>query len=321
MQSKPAQEIVITMNRNVASCSQLPPSLLPMFQHPERLFRYQGRTVQLRDTDSCLYTAEKNGSIVLPSGSVERLVPALQQLGYQVAVNDLTALPEVARDHDQAFYQQLPPEQQRRCDLIISRRQFVLQATKQAAVETMGLIASLYRKAKILIVLPRTTATACERTILEMANFVGGNIGRAIGLACECSERVAIASYWQFAVSSASEWSIVLFPDVDRAITNQVAEGAKLYHANRMYGFITSRKDLSRRSVLRLEWLAGPIISELGNLAVATSVTAIFCASKMRPLRVPQEPLARKRAGIWHIPAKQARRVWRGHSVRKLASQ
>ena len=105
----------------------------------------------------------------------------------------------------------------------------------------------------------------------------------------------------QFELSNPNFWDIVIFSDLSRGVSNQIVEGARLYQRHRLYGFLSPNAPLNARDRLRLEALAGPLLTDtVTEETITGTVTAVFCSSRACTIRVPEEPLARKRAAIWH---------------------
>lgn len=291
---------MISITGRCARCSHIPGSLLKSVQYSELSYKSGGRDMGWKQSNIKAFESNNDGSVTIAAGSVPRITTELQKTGYRVTIDDQRTLPLVVKTHDADFYRNLNDEQRRLGDLVVNNPQFVLETTPQTAFQTMGIIASLFPNAQIFIPLSKVTTAACNQVIYEIAKYVGGNVGRAQGIGCVCNGRVAVGSYQQFSLSNPADWDIILFPDAELAVTKNVADGAGPYQNHRLYGFIAPGSKLSKRERLRLEGLAGPLIidDQNGALKIPT-VTAVFCCSRTCPLRIPSEPLARKRVGIW----------------------
>jgi hypothetical protein len=301
MKPRVNNEVMIAIKGRSAVCSHLPGVLLESLQYQELSYKSGGRDRGWQQSNVRAFENNNDGSVTLAAGSVPRVATELQKTGYRVTIDDQRTLPLVVKQHDADFYRGLNDEQRRRGDLVVNHRQFVLETSPQTAIQMMGLVARLYPKARIFVPLSKVTTAASNQVISEMAKFVGGNVGRALGIGCVSHARVAVGSYQQFSLSNPEEWQIILFPDADLAVTKAIADGAGPYQNHRLYGFIAPRPQLSQRDRLRLEALAGPMLIEDQNGALKLpTVTAVFCCSRTCPFRVPSEPLARKRVGIWH---------------------
>ena len=108
-------------------------------------------------------------------------------------------------------------------------------------------------------------------------------------------------AFAQFAASNQGEWPIVIFPNVERALNATLMRGVGPYECNRLYAFVSAGATLTQRDRLLLEMLAGPIIDDGQTVGGAIPMgTAMFCVGTSRPIRIPANPLERKRVGLWH---------------------
>jgi hypothetical protein len=287
--------------------------------------KYQGRRGTWKHTTQQHYSIAANGAAIIPAGSVARLEDELRNQGYQFCISDRTVLPLAAREHDQEFYDQLTEEQRRHCDLIIRHRQFVHVTTQATALEYMKLIARLYPKSPIFVVMPTLNDAAVAAVMEALAKKKDSSqeedspqekagpeeddlleeaidgIGYARGLICDCAQRLALGSLAQFAASNQGEWPIVIFPNVERALNSTLMRGVGTYESNRLYAFVTPGATLSQRDRLMLEMVAGPILDDEQHVGGAVPMgTAMFCVSTSRPIRVPPNLLERKRVSLWH---------------------
>ena len=301
---KSAMDFTITFCRRIASCNPAPPIDMRAYEYAQVTYTH-GRQKDWQHFDVRAYVREADGTLTIPAGCAPRLIADLRKAGHRVTVDDHRGLHQLAEEHDFEFYGLASDEQRRRCDRIISNRQFVLRTSPATAYETMGLVTRLYPKARILIPLPKTTKDIVNRVTMHMADYVGGNIGRGIGIGCDCNQRVATCSYFQFSLTNPAEWQVVLLPDADHAVKKHIADGIEPYDCQRVYGFYTPDAALTQRDRLRLEMLAGPIIDDdRRDAAGGRTVSVVFSTSGTGSVTLGQDPLDRKRHGIWQNPVR-----------------
>jgi len=294
------RQISIEIIGRGAICSALPEFALSTMKYREQSFHFHGGNGTWRETGFRLFDTSACGETIIPAGSVARLEQELRRQGFEVTVEDRTQLPPSIRDFDRSFYEELDPNQRQRCDRIVGHRQFVLAASREARSATMGMVCRLFPKAKILIVAPTANTDECNSIFADLEWAMGGNIDRARGWNLTGVERVAIASVAQFEISDPACWQIVLFADLSHGATDLFVAGAIPYQDHRLYGFLPPNAPLSARDRLRLEALAGPLLTDsVAEETITGTVTAVFCSARTCSIRVPEEPLARKRAAIW----------------------
>jgi len=205
-----------------------------------------------------MYDHDQAGRLVTWCGLLDRVCQLLKQLGYTVTIED--QLPKggwprpswhvqsQAEPADHALLEALP-------------------GTRQGQVEVSG-FAEMARQIALVCRffpdVPILMMAATRKLVYQVWRAVQPQVREKIHVATQSpwrtSCRIVIGTVQSAEPRDPSQWQILLLPSIEQLAGKEAVERLTTLGAIRTYGFVTAGQHLSRRTMLHIEAIAGPVI-------------------------------------------------------------
>jgi superfamily II DNA or RNA helicase len=263
-----------------------------------------------------LYHYDGQGRLVCPKGFLFKVRDILQQMKFEVVVVD-TDPPKADNiyqaDWDRLFERFTLRPQQDVCLAQIDMHPGGLIDAPPAFGKTyiMGMVASIYKHAKVDIVTKRKSVV---NTIADKLIRWIPSVGRVGGGKKQRDRRVTVYTADSLHHSDYTA-DILLADEAHELVTDRLAELLSRYWYSRNYCFTATPDTRMDNAHVRLEGLFGPCIfrmtqQEAEQLGLVTHVFVqwINVNPGVNPAQQYQSPVARKRNGVW-------RNQWRNQII------
>lgn len=286
--------------------SSLAGVLPPFFEVEPLSFSVVNGVVAGRKALQCFFRRDESGRLVIPAGSVPRIVDALHSMQIHVDI----------RDRRQVLPRMVPCDDEDRGDRpawcgglvdAVSRTHcgVIVAPAPSLRLQAVTEIHHHFCQAKGLI--PFTTVGACRAFAEGLERLLPGQVGVARGGTWQSDKRVVCCTLRSFECCDPADWDIVVFPDADKALTMASCRARGAFSQQFVLAFIGASRCQSTYERLLLEALAGPVIFELGvSECRRVPVDAFGLLSTLTSMPSPSDPLERKRMYYWQNSARNS---------------
>jgi superfamily II DNA or RNA helicase len=260
-----------------------------------------------------MYLFDSAGLLVCRQGYIPRLTSELQQLGYEVELQNLD--PPKRADAYEMDWERLVrafefrPRQDECLAAIVGSDGGIIDApTAFGKMYVIAMCCTLFLKAKIAVI---TKSTAVANSIRDLLTGYVPAPGR-VGGAKNQPGRVTVYNADSMHKSPADE-DILLVDEVHQLMTDNYITELSRFQRARMYGFTASKETRVDNAHKQMEGLFGPTIfymsyqeAEQLRLTVPIVVQWLSTHSTYNPVHDISDPVERKRLGIWQNEARNA---------------
>lgn len=234
------------------------------------------------------YIVDGDGRVMVPVGSLPRIIHALQDLGLAFQIYDLR---DLDRERLEVSSEGFPDGEKvfPGIRLCLSRHTEGILAIPHGRrrFEAIGVMCRLFPKARFLVAC--ATRRASQEGEAVLGQFVGANVDAVSGRNWQSSCRVVCATFSAFDSSDPADWDVLVFEDGFDALARATHENRGGFGRHHVYSFIEPNRSLTGKQRIDLEVLAGPIIYR-------------YVSGKHRPEVVLETAFAVAPEGSYHSP-------------------
>jgi hypothetical protein len=294
--AKPLVRVIITP-RHLALVDPFVPLLVPLLTY--RTFQFEGggpaghRRVE-RVVD--LTTFDLRGRLVFPAGLLPRCRAELEAHGYQVEVEDCRRFGR-RFEVDDPFVAEADGDVKPLLEALAREPLGQVEVRGLTdTVEKIVLIHGLFPKARLAI------AVAARRQAWKLWRCLEEALDEPVGLRCaglrRAGTRCWVTTYQQLG-DVAAKAHVLLLPDAARAAGDVGVYAVAATAMPRVYAFVPVGERLDRRTRIRLEGTAGPVIHGLGPNHAGVSVLLAKTPGGVKVTPKGETGLEWKRAAYW----------------------
>ena len=296
---RPRVEAVVTPGNLALLDPAAADVLRPLLTYPTFAFEQAGPCGHRRTAaEVAMAVSDFHGRLAVPAGLLPRCVAELEAQGYEVNVADERRygrrfevdkeLREAVNDDDQTFLEAVAREPLGQ----VEARGF------RDAVRKAALVCKLFPKARVV------AAVAAKRSLGKVWDALEKALGERVGLLCSGHERIGVRCVvctYPHLAAAAREADVLLLLDGAAAggdVAVGAVGGATASGLRRVYAFVAPSRRPERRTRLRLEGAAGPVIHPLEPARAAVRVAML--PSPRGTGAGERHGLERKRRAYWH---------------------
>jgi hypothetical protein len=284
-----------------SSCSEFVSSLLRA-----RRLRYgaiEGR-VTARRSSAAFFRQRESGELVVMTGSVSRIIEALQHRQIRVEVRDYRGEVPPRMPRQEEIGEQSARSQCLSGAVACSRGGVIVAASQSLRLRAVAEICRHFRDAKCLLPF---ASTGIGRAFAEgLLSLLPGQVGFVRGGTWCSNKRVVCCTLRSAESSEAADWDIRIYPDGDNVLTKLTFHSRTEFSRQLVFA-IVSRRHRSAYERLLLEALAGPVIFETGISELPrVPVDAFGVLSPLVCTPSSSDALERKRILFWRNTARNS---------------
>jgi hypothetical protein len=270
------------------------PSLEELLEYRQRTFRSGGpHGYQEIVQELAIWQLDIKGRFTFPAGLLTRVTEHLDAEGYEIQIEDQRIKARKLRPN----LMMVDCTQASDCKRLSAIGKHLLGqievTSRDDAVELCATIAEFYQDATVLIAVP--TRKQAHRIWSELREQLNEKVGLwAAGVSrkqCRCAV-TTIGS-----MHTATDWDILVLPVADQTIGDEAAYKITRLGFGRRYAFIQTGKHLDSLAQVRLEMMAGPIISRVAGQKL--QVLAAMLSTPTSKVGKAQTALSQKRKLYW----------------------
>jgi hypothetical protein len=289
---------VIITPQNLALVDPPVPLLKPLIEYTAFAFEPAGPTGHRRAEQNVqVATTDFRGRLAFPAGLLPRCQAELEANGYEVEIEDCRRFGPRFEIDDQ-FVAEADDVARPLLEALAHQPlgQVEVHGGITDTVEKIALVRKLFPRARLVV------AAAARRQVWKYWRSLEDVLDEPVGLRCtghrRAGKRCWVTTHQQLG-DVAAKAHILLLPDAGQAAGDVGAKAVAEAGVPRVYAFVPVGERLDRRTRIRLEGMAGPVIHRLGPPRAGVNVLLVKSPGGTKLTAKGETGLEWKRAAYW----------------------